>query len=467
MHTVIRHLRRAALFQNGQDLTDGQLLEAFVIQRDQAAFEALVRRHGSMVLGVCRRALRNTQDAEDAFQATFLVLVRKAASIRPYEMVGHWLYGVAYRTALAARATNARRRVREKHMPARTWINAPSPEEGWHELVSFIDHELNRLPPVYQVPIVLCDLEGKTRKEAARQIGCPEGTLSSRLARGRQLLARRLSRSGFTLSGASLALALSETAASAQLLPTLMHATVKAATLFAAGDAASVAISVKVAALTQGVLKTMLLTRLKILSAVLLGIAIVAAGAGTLTHRAPAADVPKHDSVAALEKELAAAKLDLKQTQERVLSLERKLQKARQVRAKGTVEAILERLDPGRNVVTINLVGSADHLAKDLGWGTAMGDLDNDGDLDLFVVNLGGQLLKLNQGDGRFEDMLVGISSARLRGVRLENLPVAKDVKIMVNGKPCKLQDLKLGMRATLRLDVCGGITVVEVMVAK
>src|SRR6516162_9262434 len=114
MREVIRHLRRAALLQKGDGPSDGQLLESFVSHREETAFEVLLRRHGPMVLGVCQRILRNIHDAEDAFQATFLVLARKAASVKPREVVGNWLYGVAYRTALKARAMNAKRRTKEK-----------------------------------------------------------------------------------------------------------------------------------------------------------------------------------------------------------------------------------------------------------------------------------------------------------------------------------------------------------------
>src|SRR5262249_47581917 len=165
---VIQHLRRAALLRDGAGMTDGQLLECFLTQRDDAAFAALVRRHGPMVWGVCRRVLRNYHDAEDAFQATFLVLVRKAATVEPKEMGANWLYGVAYQTALKARSVAARRKERERQVR-----EMPEPaveeQEVWHDLQPLLDQELSRLPDKYRVPIVLCDLEGKTRKEAAQQ----------------------------------------------------------------------------------------------------------------------------------------------------------------------------------------------------------------------------------------------------------------------------------------------------------
>jgi RNA polymerase sigma-70 factor (ECF subfamily) len=147
-------LRRAALLRDAADVTDGQLLESYVSRRDEAAFEALVRRHGPMVLGVCRRVLHNSHDAEDAFQATFLVLVRKAATVLPREMVANWLYGVAYHAALNARAASARRRAKERQVR-----NMPEPAtvaDGlWHDLEPLLDQELSRLPDRYRLPVVL------------------------------------------------------------------------------------------------------------------------------------------------------------------------------------------------------------------------------------------------------------------------------------------------------------------------
>jgi RNA polymerase sigma-70 factor (ECF subfamily) len=173
MNSVLRHLSRAAL----GGLTDGQLLERFLSRRDEAAFEAVVRRHGSMVLGVCRRVLRQQQDAEDAFQATFLVLARKAASLSSRELLGNWLYGVAYRTAMKARTMNARRRAREDRARGRRTPEAPK-GGAWEELLPLLDQELSRLPDKYRVPVVHCDLQGRTRREVAAQLKAPEGTIT-------------------------------------------------------------------------------------------------------------------------------------------------------------------------------------------------------------------------------------------------------------------------------------------------
>ena len=179
LHKIMAQLRRIALPPE-DDVTDGQLLGRFIGQHDEDAFAALVKRHGSMVLGVCRRVLGNAHDADDAFQATFLILVHKAASLKSRQLVGNWLYGVAYRTALAARAASARRASKERQV-----TEMPEPVmtamDDWSEIRRLLDQELSQLDDVYREAVVLCDLEGKTRRQAARQLGIPVGTLSGRI----------------------------------------------------------------------------------------------------------------------------------------------------------------------------------------------------------------------------------------------------------------------------------------------
>jgi RNA polymerase sigma-70 factor (ECF subfamily) len=238
---------------------DGELLERFLTHRDEAAFEGLLRRHGPMVLSVCQRVLGSSHDAEDAFQVTFLVLVRKAASVVPREMVGSWLHGVAYRTALQARASLARCRSKERQ--ASKPVDEPAVEaEDVRELIPLLDREISRLPGKYRAALVLCELDGKSRKEAAGQLGLPEGTLSSRLATARRLLAQRLARHGVTLTGAALVRATTL----ASVPEPLAVSTSRAAMLLAAGKTVTDAgVSAKVAVLTTGVLKAMFLNRLK------------------------------------------------------------------------------------------------------------------------------------------------------------------------------------------------------------
>ena len=307
---VVQHLRRAMLQHDGAGLSDGQLLDRFIEQRDEVAVAALVRRHGPMVWGVCRRVLGNHHDAEDAFQATFLVLVRRAAAIVPREMVGNWLYGVAYRTALKAKAALAKRRSREKQVAALPEIEV-EPQHLQLELQAVLDQELSRLPDKYRVAIVLCDLEGKTRTEAARQLGVPPGTLAARLTRGRALLAKRLARRGLAVSGGTLAAALAEQAAPACQPAAVVSATIKAVTSVAAGQAASASIiSAPVAALTEGVIKAMLLSKAKIATGVLLLLTVSAAGGLLYKTQAggPADDAPRAEQKKAEDARAAAIK---------------------------------------------------------------------------------------------------------------------------------------------------------------
>jgi RNA polymerase sigma-70 factor (ECF subfamily) len=285
--SVLRPVYRAALVHDGAGLSDAELLESFLARRDEAFFEALVRRHGPMVLAVCRRILRNPHDADDAFQAAFLVLSQRASCVSPREMVANWLYGVAYRTALAARRAAARRRARERQvheMPHPHFEN----EETWQELLPLLDRELNRLPAKYRAPVVLCHLEGRTRKEAALQLCLPVGTLSGRLTTAMRLLAKRMRRHGLVLSGTILAAALTPNVASASVPAWLIATTMKATPLHAAGQATVGVVSAEVVALSRKVVKSMLLAKLKLTTAALLTVAVVGGGTGVFAYRAAA-----------------------------------------------------------------------------------------------------------------------------------------------------------------------------------
>jgi RNA polymerase sigma factor (sigma-70 family) len=338
MNNVVRYLRRVTFLAGGDAATDAQLLEAFVTLHDEAAFEALLRRHAAMVLGVCRRVLRNPCDAEDAFQATFLVLVRKAETIRPRALVGNWLYGVACRTARKALAMNQRRQVKERAAPPAGASNGAAGNDQT-ELLEFLDTELSRLPDKYRVPLVLCELEGKSRKTAAQLLGLPEGTLSWRLAWARKLLARRLSRRGVTFSAGALAAVLANSAC-ASASPLLLNTTCAAALQVAAGRAVTAGtVSAQVLTLTEGVLKAMLLSKLKVVWIVLLAVAI-GVGATGLTYRAVAdepqqyTDAPRRARVASdeldeLRLEIEALRRGLQATRERVKLLENEVQTLR------------------------------------------------------------------------------------------------------------------------------------------
>ena len=335
MNDVIRHLRKAALLGDGAGLTDGQLLECFLLRRDEPAFAALVRRHGPMVMGVCRRVLGNVHDAEDAFQATFLVLARKAASVRSREVVGHWLYRVAYRTAMKAKVMTARRRAKEQQVKEMAQTDLPA-DDGWRELLPLLDRELDNLPERYRVAVVLCDLEGVTRREAARRLNLPVGTLSSQLTRARHLLAKRLARYGLAVSGGAVAAALSEKTAFACVTGALAASTAKAAVLVAAGQGvAAGAVPARVVALAEGVVKTMFLMKLRAVVAVAV-VVFVSAGVVGLAYRTTAAEPAQATGVAAtpsaarptvddleeLRLEVAALRQGLHNTREQVKELQ-------------------------------------------------------------------------------------------------------------------------------------------------
>jgi RNA polymerase sigma factor (sigma-70 family) len=278
---ILQLIRRVALDERVRQLSDHELLPRFTGQGDEAAFHALLLRHGPMVLEVCRGVLGNEADGEDAFQATFLILARKASSIRKTESLGSWLHGVAYRTALKARAQAATRRKIEARAPARP--HAEPDDLTWREVRQVLHEELMGLAERYRAPLVACFLEGKTQDEAAAQLGVAKTTLKERLERARSLLRARLVRRGLGPAAVLVAMAWPSATACACLPATLVSSTVKAAGLFAAGQAAAAeVISVKVAALTEGVLKAMFLTKLKIATAALFLLAAVGLGAAVV-----------------------------------------------------------------------------------------------------------------------------------------------------------------------------------------
>lgn len=290
---AVDELKRAAYLDNADLLGDGELLDRFLARQDESAFEILVRRHGPMVLGVCRRILGNVPDVDDAFQATFVVLLKKGASIRPREQVGAWLHGVARRVACKAKGLVARQHQREQ--PMVDWGVESTPAFDHRDWLPLLDKELDRLPEKYRAAVVLCDLQGQSRREAATRLRVSEGTLSSRLARARALLGSRLKLRGVALSTALLAF--SESAAHAAP-PALVSAT--QTTIAAAASNGAVASTVTV--LSQGVIKAMFVAKIIKGVAIALTIAALSLGAGTgyFLHEAyadkpakPAADPTK------------------------------------------------------------------------------------------------------------------------------------------------------------------------------
>lgn len=284
LRILFRTLRRIALKEEGV-CADAQLIKRFVAQNDEAAFEAIVWRHGSMVLGVCRRVLRHEQDAEDAFQATFLTLARKAGSIGKSEALAGWLYQVAYRIALRAKAGTSRRNAREQ-LVGEALANMPDRVVSRSDLGEVLDEEVNRLPRRYRTPFVLCYFQGLTNVEAAQQLGCPPGTVMYRLAWARERLRQRLQKRGVALGSVAAASWLSEPVASATVSGALAHSTIESALAFAAGKGVAAGIvSERVTNLSLGVLQAMFLSKLKIAGATALAFAALGAGTGVWTYQ--------------------------------------------------------------------------------------------------------------------------------------------------------------------------------------
>ena len=289
---LLPSIRRSVLGRLTPDRSDGQLLTAFVTERDSEAFAGIVRRHGPMILGVCRRVVGDVHAAEDAFQAAFIVLARRAASIKSREQVGNWLYGVAYRTALKARAVLARRQSREKQVETMPEPAVKPPADVWPDLQVVIDEELNHLPDKLRLPVVLCDLEGRTQRAVAAQLKLPPATLATRLASARRILAERLTKRGIALSGGALAMLLGDRAAAALVPAALAESVVQTAGAVALGVPASTLASAHVVQISEGVMRMMLVAKLKTLGAAVLSMLVLIGGFGFGLLPAQAGDEP-------------------------------------------------------------------------------------------------------------------------------------------------------------------------------
>jgi RNA polymerase sigma factor (sigma-70 family) len=275
---------RLTLYEHGADVrSDAQLLSDFLASRDERAFAGIMHRHGPMIFGICRRFLPELHDAEDAFQAVFLVFAKRADAIQLPGQLASWLYGVAYKTASKMRSYLGKKRIREQSFPGLSEL-ADAERRKWDDVWIILDHELNRLPAKYRAPIVLCDLEGRSRREAALLLGIPDGTLSGRLSRARQRLAARLSRRGITRSGAALAAALVANEVSATVPADLAATTLELVIeMTAKGAAVSSTGSLGVLSLTRGVIRSMIIAKLGHSAAyVTFSLLIMSAGAGVL-----------------------------------------------------------------------------------------------------------------------------------------------------------------------------------------
>jgi RNA polymerase sigma factor (sigma-70 family) len=421
---VVSGLRRIAAKKVSRNLSEHELLERFVSQRDEGAFESLLARHGPMVANVCRRVLHDQALVEDAFQATFLVLIRKAGSIGKRELLANWLYGVAYRTASRARVEAVKRQARESAVVPKQAAD-PLAEITARELLAALDEELSTLPPRYRGPLVLCYLDGRTRDEAARQCSCSLATLARRLDRGLELLRARLARRGFTLPMILFPIMLSQGTASAFVPPALAAATVKAASMIAAGRAATSVVSAKVAALSEGMVRTMFLAKVKCAAVTMVALSVAAlisvqiaggqgnhitsspnqplakaAKAGAAKQRDPMEDLKQE--VEKLRAELGEFKIAFKHAQSHGKSLAKLLKQKDE-----EITGVLTKIDAEKSTLSITL-----------------------------------------------QDTKIAIN----------DLPLSGAVSILVKTKGETIDDLKVGMPVSMRVETKGGNSVISVV---
>jgi RNA polymerase sigma factor (sigma-70 family) len=449
---VLSYIRQLVAGERASMTSDKELLERFIARRDGAAFRALICRHGPMIFRLCRRILQSEQDAEDAFQATFLVLATRPSCVRRKDSLGNWLYGVAQHLARKAKTNAARRRAREgQSSPA----PAPDPftEITVREAQEIFHQELGRLPEKYRAPVVLCCLEGLARDEAARQIGLPLSTLKSRLEGGRARLRARLVQRGLTLPGVLATVLVAEQAATAALPIELIDCTVKAATLSAAGAATTSVVSAKVAALTEGMVKSMFLAKLlPVTTLLLVACALGAAGAVGGSYQTQAAGQteppgivqPKADQAVKQVKgdpETAKLKQEVERLKKGVQRLQDKVQQMVYVQNVALAQAAFAEKLGGAGPKA--KAGGADpaevrRYLESQPW--ALQDVDlkkNTISVKRRARNYSGEPVRIWDPDGRI--VPTNLSSVLV----LQALPLAKGAEITLDGKDATLDDLK------------------------
>ncbi|MCI0461711.1 MAG: RNA polymerase sigma factor [Gemmataceae bacterium] len=476
---VVQHLRRLTEPRRPEP-TDRALLERFVQRHDESAFGLLVQRHGPMVLGVCRRLLRHEQDAEDAFQATFLTLARKAASVRWHDSIANWLHGVARRLALKQRGRAARRRALEQQLThARPTSSASA--LTWDELQPLLDEELERLPARYREPLVLCYLEGLTRDEAAGRLGWTTGAVKGALERGRELLRQRLGRRGVALSAALGACSLGGGATVAAVAPALAGIVTTAAGRLLAGQAVAGLVRVNVLTLREGGLPAMFLTKLKTLTVLFLALGVLGVGGAALTHQA-LADRP---ALAQADPAPAGQRRDDKpvpKEKQAEKPAPREKEKGDEKRRDGERPAatgILKALDVARGTLTLTILrdgGRQDEqtyrLAKDVQVILAtrepgkLNDLRVGMTISLTLARESRQVVLIRVGRQPRAPVIAAeiqsVDSAKKRltvavrteaGMREQTFELAGDVRVQLGrAENAKLADLAKGMRVVLTL---------------
>lgn len=469
LSSVIGHMSQFLCIQERANQTDAELLESYVTLHEQDAFAALVRRHGPMVWSVCRRLLRNPGDAEDAFQATFLILVRKAPSVWPHEQLGPWLHGVAQLTARKARALALRRLAREKplHLLPEDTAATIDPTPEWQ---TNLDLELSGLPEKYRVLLVLCDLEGRTRREVAAILGCPEGTVAGRLVRARAMLARRLSRHGYLLSVPVLTAFLAHEARAGTLPVRLLKTIHSASHLFT---------------LTEGVLHTMSLGKIQgwvvlllTVGALLLGIgwfSPLAEGGGFVTAATlPVASPSQEGKAGSDQRQLS------KQLQGIPWYLVHADPEARTIKVSDSPVAGTNSLDQENQIFMVDPYGhillEGLSVAKDAkitldGKPARLGQLRPGLQLTIRFAENGQTIMSIEAAKPQPELRVKAVDADKntitvtLGPDRtFKELPVAKDVYIYFyhKGNPGPLKEVEAGMRATIKLVMENGQLIVK-----
>lgn len=486
--TAVDRLRRLAGQTAFRDATDCQLLERFAATGDEAAFAALVERHGSLVLGVCRRVLGHAHDAEDAFQATFLVLARKAGRLPWKESIKNWLHGVAYRVALKARCQGLRRQKKERAV--RETAAAQTLEASWDDLRGVLDEELARLPAKYRAPLLLCYLEGKTRDEAAEELGWTPGSVKGRLERGRDLLRSRLLARGVPLSAVLCASFLAETTASAAVPPTLAAATVTTGVSFSAGSLA--AVSQPVLNLAQGVLNAMLIAKIKLSAVALTLVAVLGLGGWALDRAFADRGASREEGLqltgAVQDQEKPVQKEGVRKDKDAPKDGERKekdgvrkkdgerkedVKKDRPREVSG-IRVILKSLDLAKGVMkvvgagdgnrteqTYNLAGKDVKVTTTTETPLKLSDLreglmlflqlNNQDDVTGIQVELPRLFTFLTQVDAEKKQVTLRIEREQ------KTFAVAPNAKLLIQGREAKLEDFRVGAKVQLQLSLDRG----------
>ncbi len=433
-----RCLTRGMAAEVLRDHSDRQLVERALGGQDEAAFQAITQRHGSMVYRVCWRVLHHAQDAEDAFQATFLVLAQKLRSVRNHASLASWLHGVAHRVALKAKAQAAARRRHERRASLPDTL--PTHEATGIDPHSALDFELRRLPDKWRLPLILCYLEGRTQDESARQLGWSKRTLRRRLDEAREVVGIRLKGRGVVWSAALSAVLISDCMASAAPAPKLVASTVDAAASVAAGKAIVSATSAQVAALTEGVMASMYLTKQVIAAAVLLFVGLVA-GAGGLSRTASTDQAEPAQRSDPEKKKAVRAEDEARRAKDELEAARADLQKVK----KSVGVAMTRFLTARERYETAKLLGRPAAIADQKGV--------------LVLADVGKSSVRVNvKKESRDPDHeLLGFGYfSHLLWIDDETFPVSKGVTISQDNVEARLADLKKGAHVTLGFDPDG-----------